>query len=392
MDKENSSDALLLSESHNLIKPKGSYTVNPTLYSGLMENPLWGVKVQALSTLKENVKGVKGLFLLRRGEVIEADTEKNIPYVTERINRMKELLCKYKEDIVRIQILGKDSLLVFFCNEMTLGICAAPETSIPLLTFVVENILKDAQPSTGEKFQNLERKVKCISAEDIIDQFRQDEGHLRVYEIHPALLDHVIETVYFKECLKISTSESPFKEILKALSACSHTGTIYILEEEQFHILKMEDGNLKEAFFWDKKTVIQGIEAFYRLFSLDKEMELIITEKIEYPFGEWFIFLANNLFEKFSSLYGRILTEKMIEEINNFMNRRKYDNISMKEGYFEVASTFEVNLYPQYCEILKEQLSLMGDVMGVSTVKSMFDSLVSKLDKNGQFFFKDVIL
>lgn len=366
--------------------------MNPTFYSGLMENPLWGVKVQALSTLKENIKGVKDLFLLRKEEVIEADTEKNILYVTERINRVKELLCKYKEDIVRIQILGKDSLVVFFCNEMTLGIRTAPETSIPLLTFVVRHILKDAQLPTEEKFQNLERKVKCISTEDIIDQFRQNEGHLRVYEIHPALLDHVIDTVYFKECLKINTSESPFKEILKALGACSHTGTVYILEEEQFHILKMEDGNLKEAFFWDKETVLQGIEAFYRLFSLDKEVKLIIAGKIEYPFGKWFIFLANNLFEKFSSLYGRILAEKMIEEINNFMNRKKYDNISMKDGYFEVASTFEVELYPQYCEILEEQLSLMGDVMGVSTVESMFNSLVSKLDKNGQFFFKDVIM
>lgn len=366
--------------------------MNPTFSSGLMENPLWGVKVQALSTLKENIEGVKDLFLLRKEEVIEADTEKNILYVAERINRVKELLYKYKEDIVRIQIFGKDSLVVFFCSEVTLGIRAAPETSIPLLTFVVRHILKDAQPPDRERFQNLERKVKCISAEDIIDQFRQNEGHLHVYEIHPALLDHVIETVYFKECLKINTSESSFKEILKALGACSHTGTVYILEKEQFHILKMEDGNLKKAFFLDNKTVIQGIEAFYRLFSLNEEVELIITEKIEYPFGKWFIFLANNLFEKFSRLYGRILAEKMIEEINNFMNRKKYDNITMKDGYFEVAATFEVKLYPQYCEILKEQLSLMGDLMGVPTVQNMFNSLVSKLDKNGQFFFKDVIM
>jgi hypothetical protein len=81
----------------------------------------------------------------------------------------------------------------------------------------------------------------------------------------------------------------------------------------------------------------------------------------------------------------------MEREICNFIEEKKYHEISIKENQAHVADTFKVRLYPQYCEILKKQLTCMSDVMGASTVRNVFDSLVSKLDENGQFFFEKVI-
>jgi hypothetical protein len=345
------------------------------------------VNVQVSPLLKEHVEGIKDVFLFREKKAVSIYTGR-YKAAAGSMERIKDLISEYKRDVERVQICGQDSLIVFFFNQIILGVRTVPGTDVSLLTFVVRHLLGN-QHRTENDFRHL-KKVKGQSAEEFMNGlWRKDQ--FRVHDIPLTLSGYVTETVYFKEQLRITTSESSIQDVLKALAACTHTGTVYILHGERFHTIILEDGNLKEAFFWEGPTILEGIEAFCRIFSIDEEVEVVVLEKREYPFGEWFIFLADALFEKFSQLYGNMLAKKMEKEVLIFLRDKNYHDISLRDGHFHVTDTFKVNTYPQYCVTLRKQLSFMQEVMGISVVQKVCDSLLSELDDSGQFFFKEVL-
>ena len=343
--------------------------------------------MQVSSLLKEHVDGIKDVFLFKEKKAGDIHTGR-YRAVVGSMESMRDLMLTYKRDVGCIHICGQDSLIVFFFNQIILCVRTAPETSVRLLTFVVRHVLGD-QYRTENDFRHL-KKVKSQSAEEFMNGlWRKDQ--FRTHDIPLTLSEYVTETVYFKERLRITTSESSIQGVLKALAACTHSGTVYILHGERFHTIILENGNLKEAFFWEGQTILEGIEAFYKIFSLDEEVEIVVLEKREYPFGEWFIFLADTLFEKFSQLYGNMLAKKMEKEILLFLHDKDYHDISLGDRHFHVTDTFKVSMYPQYCETLREQLAFMQEVMGISVVKKVCDSLLSELEGYGQFFFKEVL-
>ena len=97
-----------------------------------------------LTFLRENLRGIKSVFLIKKGVTIDLDTNidieirsliKNISFVTEALgNRGKP--------VKKIIITGDDHLFLFLKGSYMVGVVTSLEVSIPMLNMLVKKVLE----------------------------------------------------------------------------------------------------------------------------------------------------------------------------------------------------------------------------------------------------------
>jgi hypothetical protein len=105
-----------------------------------------GIVLTGISSIKENVRAVKGVFLLRKGTMFDSDlngiSEQSLQHLSEITSYWKGTMGKRENDITRMSILAEDYCFLFFQDIYILGVMASEEINIPFLRVVVNRILE----------------------------------------------------------------------------------------------------------------------------------------------------------------------------------------------------------------------------------------------------------
>lgn len=99
-----------------------------------------------IENFRENVYGVRGVFLFRNEEMVEKDIDIDfdIRNLLIGISYLTDMIREKKGDIRKLSIKGNDQLFLFFRNQYMLGIIAQKNVNEPLLEVMATIFLKQA--------------------------------------------------------------------------------------------------------------------------------------------------------------------------------------------------------------------------------------------------------
>jgi hypothetical protein len=135
-------------------------------------SPQGGIKLPDISFLRKNVRGIKGAFLTKEGDVLETDVkvDEDVKYLSKSISYLIEEICNKKGNVQKLSIMGNDQFFIFFDNMYILGVVASDNINEPLLNIVANRMLKHAEiPKLEVLVFDSGYRVK---KEDIIEGFR----------------------------------------------------------------------------------------------------------------------------------------------------------------------------------------------------------------------------
>jgi hypothetical protein len=96
------------------------------------------------SYISKNIRGIKGIFLIKNGKVLESDfrLEKDVEDPFEKITSLVLRIHDEKGDIKRISIFGNNQLQIYFHSPSILGIVTLLDVNFPVLDIVAKRVLK----------------------------------------------------------------------------------------------------------------------------------------------------------------------------------------------------------------------------------------------------------
>ena len=103
-----------------------------------------GVEVSDITFLRKSLKGIKSVFLIKKGETIDVDMDleteitsllKNVSFVTEAFDNKGK-------PIKKIIITGDNHLFIFLKGPYMVGVVTSLEVSIPMLNMMVKKVLE----------------------------------------------------------------------------------------------------------------------------------------------------------------------------------------------------------------------------------------------------------
>lgn len=100
-----------------------------------------------ISFLRKNVRGIKGVFLTKEGDVLDVDVEldKDVKYLSKSISYLIEVICDKKGDVRKLSIVGNDRFFIFFHDLYVLGVVASSDVNVPLLNVVAGRMLEHVE-------------------------------------------------------------------------------------------------------------------------------------------------------------------------------------------------------------------------------------------------------
>lgn len=106
-----------------------------------------GAELPDVTSLRETLHGVKGVFLLKNGEVLDSDVVfgEEMKYLSKSIPYFVEAVCDTKDDIKKFSIAGNDLIFIFFREPYALGIIAEPSVNVPLLEVMAGEVLEQGE-------------------------------------------------------------------------------------------------------------------------------------------------------------------------------------------------------------------------------------------------------
>jgi len=109
--------------------------------------------------LRKNVRGIKGVFLTKEGEVLDVDVEldKDVKYLSKSISYLIEVICDKKGDVRKLSIVGNDRFFIFFHDSYVLGVMASPDVNVPLLNVVAGRMLEHVEVPKAEMEQIVQK-------------------------------------------------------------------------------------------------------------------------------------------------------------------------------------------------------------------------------------------
>ncbi len=140
-------------------------------------------KMQDISYFRKNMRGVKGVLLIRDKKAIDFDIDpkvdlKRLSYI---ISYLFEAICDEKKDVRRVEIAANDKFFVFFHGPYVMGVVASSTISVPLLNFAANRLFENAELPTTD-FQKVGKSAGedvpvfdagyRVSREDIVEGFR----------------------------------------------------------------------------------------------------------------------------------------------------------------------------------------------------------------------------
>jgi hypothetical protein len=115
--------------------------------------------------LKKSVKGVEGSFLMKEGEIIECDLDKEgLDYLSKSILFLVESFLKSRKDLKKITIIAHNYFIVFFYENYVLGAVVSKDTNFPLLNIVTNKLL-----FTVEEHPEVQKEA----VEEVVDEVLQ---------------------------------------------------------------------------------------------------------------------------------------------------------------------------------------------------------------------------
>jgi hypothetical protein len=110
--------------------------------------------------LKKNVKGVEGSFLMKEGEIIECDLDKEgLDYLSKSILFLVESFLKSRKDLKKITIAANNYFIVFFYENYVLGAVVSKDTNFPLLNIVSNKLLFTVEEHPEKQKEVVEEAV-----------------------------------------------------------------------------------------------------------------------------------------------------------------------------------------------------------------------------------------
>ncbi len=105
-----------------------------------------------ISFLRKNVRGIKGVFLTKEGNVLDVDVklDKDVQYLSKSISYLIEVICEKKGDVRKLSIVGNDRFFIFFHNSYILGVIASDDINVPLLNVVAGRMLEHVEVSSDQ--------------------------------------------------------------------------------------------------------------------------------------------------------------------------------------------------------------------------------------------------
>ncbi|MGD2249221.1 MAG: hypothetical protein PVF58_12515 [Candidatus Methanofastidiosia archaeon] len=100
-----------------------------------------------ISFLRKNVRGIKGAFLTKEGDVLDVDVEldQDVKYLSKSISYLIEVICDKKGDVRKLSIMGNDRFFIFFHDSYVLGVVASDDINVPLLNVVAGRMLEHVE-------------------------------------------------------------------------------------------------------------------------------------------------------------------------------------------------------------------------------------------------------
>lgn len=139
-------------------------------------------KMPDISFLRENIRGIKGVFLTKDGKVLDLDLEdqKDVKYLSNSISYLFETIYDKEKDIRRIEIVATNMFFVFYHSPYILGVVASSDINVPMLKFVAGHMLENVEVPAAEREKVIELPTNIpvfdsgyrVSREDILEGFR----------------------------------------------------------------------------------------------------------------------------------------------------------------------------------------------------------------------------
>lgn len=103
-----------------------------------------GVRLHDISILRKNIRGIKGAFLTKDGEMLDTDISscRDIEHLSKALFYLSDVVCGEKGDIKKLSIASHDRFFLFFHNSYVLGVVASPDVDLFLLDVVASKILE----------------------------------------------------------------------------------------------------------------------------------------------------------------------------------------------------------------------------------------------------------
>ena len=126
-----------------------------------------------ISFLRKNVRGIKGVFLTKEGEVLDVDVEldKDVKYLSKSISYLIDVICDKKGDVRKLSIVGNDRFFIFFHDAYVLGVIASTNVNVPLLNVVAGRMLEHVEVPR-EQMEKIVSEAKDEVVERLSDFLR----------------------------------------------------------------------------------------------------------------------------------------------------------------------------------------------------------------------------
>lgn len=100
-----------------------------------------------ISFLRKNVRGIKGVFLTKDGDILDVDVEigEDVKYLSKSISYLLEVICDKKGDVRKLSIVGNDRFFIFFHESYVLGVITSADINVPLLNVVAGRLLEHVE-------------------------------------------------------------------------------------------------------------------------------------------------------------------------------------------------------------------------------------------------------
>lgn len=184
-----------------------------------------------ISILRKNIRGIKGAFLTKDGDVLEVDIEisRELERVSWNIFYLWHVACDKKGDIRRLSIEGSDLFFLFFHDPYALGVVASPDTNMSLLNVLGAHIMELVEePGDAPRLpRTLAREVPCFN-----------QPREKVLEDAPTYASQVLQFVDGTRTVKdiIKQSKLPPEVVLDVILAYNRTSALMFRDIHHPHM------------------------------------------------------------------------------------------------------------------------------------------------------------
>ena len=95
-----------------------------------------------VSILQKNIRGVKGAFLIKDGEILNTDMDRDMEHLSTIIFYLTDMVCRRKGTIKKLSIGTADQFFLFFKEPYVLGVAMSSDSDPLVLDIVIDGVFR----------------------------------------------------------------------------------------------------------------------------------------------------------------------------------------------------------------------------------------------------------